>query len=359
MRVGVHISTGGDLGRAPEIAKELSCETMQIFSGNPRGYVKPPLKPETVSAFKAGVESGGIRPIVVHATYLINLAAPKDDVYRLSVESFLDELGRTRDLGCEFYVLHIGNHGGAGMEEGRRRVAEAFKRAFAEVDRCPKILVENTSGSGTSLGGTFEDIAALFDAVGGRVGLCFDTCHALAAGYEIRTPDGAGKTLDTACRLLGRESLLCIHVNDSKGELGSHIDRHEHLGLGEIGEEGFRAFFSDARLADLPAILETPKEPEGADERNLAALRALISGAPMPGVAWGTAAGGRRKARKGKNTAGGESGIGVSEKSETRDAAPRRPGRDGQAGSSVSGSGRMQGKTRTVEGKRPGGRKQR
>lgn len=282
MRIGVHISTGGDLARAPEIAGDLGCEAIQIFSGNPRGYTKPPLKPETISAFRSGVEKLGIRPTIVHATYLINLAAPKEEIYRLSVTSFLDELRRTQALGGIYYVLHIGNHGGAGMEEGRRRVAEAFKIAMGEVGGCPKILVENTSGSGTSLGGTFEDIAALFDAAGGNIGLCFDTCHALAAGYDIRTREGTAHTLDLACRLLGRDSLLCVHVNDSKGPMGSHVDRHEHIGLGEIGEDGFRAFFSDPRLADLPAILETPKDSPESDARNLAALRAILSARPIP-----------------------------------------------------------------------------
>ncbi|MCX7805375.1 MAG: deoxyribonuclease IV [Planctomycetota bacterium] len=354
MRTGVHISTGGDLARAPEIAGELGCEAIQIFSGNPRGYTKPPLKQETISAFRAGIEKLGIHPTIVHATYLINLAAPKDEIYRLSVESFLDELRRTRDLGGAYYVLHIGNHGGAGMEEGRRRVADAFRRAMGEIERCPKILVENTSGSGTSLGGTFEDVAALFDAVGRNIGLCFDTCHALAAGYDIRTEEGTGRTLDLACRLLGRESLLCVHVNDSKAPLGSHVDRHEHVGMGEIGEKGFRAFFSDRRLAGLPAILETPKDSPDADARNLAALRAVLSGAPIPVEA-------ATPARSPRAKAGAKAAAEAGSRSVARTAAGAGPGAEPAAGAeaatgakAAAGAGDRAGSARGGRAKAPG-----
>lgn len=254
----------------PALARSLGCQALQIFCGNPRGWLKTPLDEEFIKSFRAEVAAAKLDPIVVHATYLINLAARSDEIYQKSSDAFIMELKRCRQLGAKFFVLHIGNHMGAGPEAGRARVAEAMQRAEREVPDGPEILVENTAGGGTSLGTTFEEVAAVIDAAGiARLGLCLDTCHALAAGYDIRTKDGVHKMLDTIDRTIGLKRLRCLHLNDSKGALGSHLDRHEHIGAGEIGLAGFRALLSDKRIWHLPAILETPKELPSSDVENL------------------------------------------------------------------------------------------
>lgn len=270
MRFGLHLSIGGRLADAAENGRAIGCQALQIFSGNPRGWKKPPMDMERVGEFRAAVAAAGIEPVVVHATYLINLAAPEDGVYGLSVGTFLDELRRSAALGARYYVVHSGSHKGQGEELGRRRIIEALRRANGELAERPEILLENTAGTANSLGTTFEDLALLLEgAACPRVGVCFDTCHALAAGYELRTPDSAGKLLDQFERVLGLQHLRCLHVNDSKGGLGSHLDRHAHIGAGAIGARGFRAFFSDRRLWELPAILETPQDDPDDARRNL------------------------------------------------------------------------------------------
>jgi deoxyribonuclease-4 len=270
MRFGLHLPTAGRLAEAPERAREIGCRALQIFCGNPRGWSKPPLDAERVAEFKAAVAAAQLDPVVVHATYLINLAAPDEDIYHLSVNAFLDELRRSAELGARYYVVHCGSHKGTGEEGGRTRIREALRRALAEVPAAPTILLENTAGTANSLGTTFQDLAILLqDAPAGRVGLCLDTCHALAAGYEIRTPEGVGKMIDEFDRVLSLARLRCLHINDSKGDLGSHLDRHEHIGGGTLGAKGLQAFFSDRRLWELPAILETPIDDPDDDRRNL------------------------------------------------------------------------------------------
>ncbi|MBI3830116.1 MAG: deoxyribonuclease IV [Planctomycetes bacterium] len=260
----------GRLADAPDRGRAIGCRALQIFSGNPRGWTKAPQVPERVEEFKEAVKAAKIDPVVVHATYLINLAAPDDPIFKLSVDTFLDELRRSAALGARFYVVHSGSHKGQGEEKGRQRIIEALRRADREVPDRPEILLENTAGTANSLGTTFEDLAKLLDGAAiPRNGVCFDTCHALAAGYEIRTAEGAARTLDDFDRIVSLQRLRCLHVNDSKGGLGSHLDRHEHIGKGEIGEAGFKAFFADKRVWNLPAILETPLDQPDDDRRNL------------------------------------------------------------------------------------------
>jgi deoxyribonuclease-4 len=252
---------------APQLAREIGCQAVQVFCGNPRGWKKSPLDPKFVEQFRAGISAGGISPLVVHATYLINLAAPNERIYRLSCDSFVLEVARAAQLGAQYYVVHIGSHQGSGAAEGRRRVAACVKAAVRQVPNGPTILVENTAGGGSSLGGSFADIAAVIAEVAtDRIGLCLDTCHALAAGYDVRSADGVKRTLDELERTVGFDRLHCLHLNDSKGALGSHIDRHEHIGEGQIGEAGFRALLSDKRLWQLPAILETPRDDPMVDD---------------------------------------------------------------------------------------------
>ena len=266
MRFGMHLS----FSKGPELARALGCKALQVFCGNPRGWLKTPLDAEFIQQFRAGVAAADIDPVVVHATYLINLAARDDELYRKSCEAFITELKRAQQIGAKFYVLHIGNHMGAGPEAGRARVARAMRRAELEVPNGPEILVENTAGGGTSLGTTFEEVAAVIDAAGiSRLGLCLDTCHALAAGYDIRDAAGVSKMLDTIDRTVGLKRLRCLHFNDCKSALGSKLDRHQHIGAGEIGVAGLKALLADKRVWQLPAILETPKEFPHSDVDNL------------------------------------------------------------------------------------------
>ncbi len=280
MRFGLHLP----FSNGPQLAKDLGAQALQVFCGNPRGWKKTPLDPDFVRGFRAGLKDFSISPLVVHATYLINLAARDDRIYKLSSDGFAMEVARAAELGAQFFVVHIGNHMGAGAQSGRQRVGQCIRDALKQVPDAPLILVENTAGGGSTLGGTFLEIAAVMDeAATDHLGLCLDTCHALAAGYDVRTPDGVARTLDELDRTVGLKRLHCIHLNDSKGALGSHLDRHEHIGKGQIGLAGFRAFLADQRLWHLPVILETPKDDPDDDPRNLrtAISLAVKAGAPI------------------------------------------------------------------------------
>jgi len=274
VRFGLHLSISGRLANAAVHGKALGCQALQIFPGNPRGWEKAPFDPAQVAEFRTTVKSAQLDPVVVHATYLINLAAPDADIYKKSCTTFFDELERTASLGAAFYVIHSGSHKGTGEVPARARIQAALKEAQA----CgltgkpgqPMVLFENTAGTANSLGTTFEDLAALLDGPGlPDAGVCFDTCHALAAGYEIRTKDGVTETLTKFDKSVGLKRLRCLHVNDSKGALGSRIDRHEHIGEGELGAKGFAAFLADERVWNLPAILETPQDESDDCRRNL------------------------------------------------------------------------------------------
>ncbi|MCY3022856.1 MAG: deoxyribonuclease IV [Planctomycetota bacterium] len=266
MRFGMHLA----FSNGPRRAREIGCRSLQVFCGNPRGWHKTPLEPAFVERFRADAAAAGLEPVVVHATYLINMAAPDARLYERSRKALVTELERAVQIGAHYYVIHCGHHMGSGAAAGRKRVATCLREALNRVPHGPPILLENAGGSGTELGATFEALAEMLDAAGSpRLGVCLDTCHTLIAGYEIRTPEGVAATLDHLARTVGLERLRCLHVNDAKGNLGSHLDRHEHVGRGHIGAHGFRAFFADRRLWHLPAILETPKDAPCADPDNL------------------------------------------------------------------------------------------
>jgi len=281
MRLGMHLPSGKSLASAAERGGEIGCRTLQIFSGNPRGWTKPPLDPKVVADFKAALNDAGIDPVVVHATYLINLAAPDDRIYKLSETAFLDELNRSTELGAGFYVVHCGSHKGTGEVPARERIRAALAKA-CELPDAPVVLLENTAGTSNSMGTSFHDLKALADGFPrDRIGFCLDTCHALAAGFEIRTSAEVKGVLDDFDEILGLDRLRCLHLNDSKGDLHSRLDRHEHIGEGTLRAKGIKAFLSDKRLHDLPVILETPQKEEDDDRRDLrrAAEIAFAAGA--------------------------------------------------------------------------------
>jgi deoxyribonuclease-4 len=286
MRFGMHLSISPRFTSAAERAAALGCNCLQIFSGNPRGWAKTPIDPSEAEAFRAAVKSLGLWPVVVHSTYLINPASPSRALWRRSVRAMADELERCRMLGAEHYVLHPGHHLGSGAKAGLRRLGEALdealgasrRRGGAQVGtRRMQVLLENTAGGGSSLGGSFRELARVLDAMRKpeSVGLCLDTAHAFAHGYAVHTPDGLRQTLDEIDDALGVERLRVVHANDTKADFGSHLDRHDHVGSGKLGREGLRNILACETLRDLPMILETPVDRKGDEQRDLRALKAL------------------------------------------------------------------------------------
>jgi deoxyribonuclease IV len=278
---GTHASASGGVDKALQRAVDVGATSCQIFSKNERQWKAKPLDPEVVDRFHRERDRTGIRQMAVHDSYLINLASPKDDILEKSMVAFRDELERCDLLDIAYLVTHPGAHTGSGVDEGIRTFADSLNRLHAATpDNRAITCLETTAGQGTTLGRSFEEIAAIIDLVEAkhRVGVCLDTCHIFAAGYDIRSVDGVRGVLDDFDRIIGIERLKVLHLNDSKNPLGSNKDRHEHIGDGMIGLEGFRGIVNDPRLVGLPAILETEKDPEGEhDRRNLATLRDLVA----------------------------------------------------------------------------------
>jgi deoxyribonuclease-4 len=232
--------------------------------------------------FRATVAQSGTWPQVGHASYLLNLASPEEELWARSRDTLIVEMQRCERLGLLGLVLHPGSHRGAGAEEGLRRIAQALGEVHtATPGFSSEVLLETTSKGGHSIGHNFDHLAWVLDATpqGERLGVCLDTCHVFTAGYELRTREGYDATIDEFDRVVGLSRLKVVHLNDSKGELGSHRDRHEHIGRGHIGLEGFRNVLNDPRLSAVPGILETPKGDDlGEDRMNLATLRSLVDG---------------------------------------------------------------------------------
>ncbi len=277
---GSHMSASGGVDKALARGEAIPVDSLQLFSKNERQWIAKPLDPDVVDRFHAEVERTGITKLVVHDSYLINLASPKSDILEKSLPAFTDELQRCDALGVPQLVTHPGAHTGSGVEAGIARFAQSLNEIFDAMPNNPTLtLLETTAGQGTTLGRSFEEIAAIIDLVEdkARVGVCLDTCHIFAAGYDYRTPELYAATMAQFDAAIGLERLKVIHLNDSKNPLGSNKDRHDHIGAGEIGLEGFRQFVNDPRLAGLPGILETEKDDAGEnDRRNLATLRSLI-----------------------------------------------------------------------------------
>ncbi|MHC1564828.1 MAG: deoxyribonuclease IV [Candidatus Syntropharchaeales archaeon] len=277
VQVGFHVSIAGSIDKAVDRAVAAGCDTFQIFSRNPRGWRMKELSEPAVEKFIEKVKRSGIYPPVDHMPYLPNLASPDEHIYRKSLDALIHELGRCEALEIPFLVTHLGSHRGSGLANGYQRIADAINRAFTEVENDVILLLENTAGTKNSVGGFFEDIRAIMDRVDNieRIGICFDTCHAFVAGYEIRTKESLKATLEHFDAVVGLEKLKLIHLNDAKGDLGSKLDRHEHIGLGYIGEEGFRVILQNPHLKNLPMILETPVDERCDDLGNIRKVREL------------------------------------------------------------------------------------
>jgi deoxyribonuclease IV len=281
MKFGAHMSISGGLHKAFAHGERAGCDTIQIFSKNQQQWRAKPLAEQDIAQFKAEQQRSGFAPIIVHDSYLINLASPNDELWEKSIAAFAEELERCAALGIPYIVTHPGAHTGSGEETGLRREADALNRLFdAGTGAGVMVLLETTAGQGTCLGHRFEHLARLIELANqpARLGVCVDTCHILAAGYDIRTPETYAATFEEFDRVIGVERIKALHVNDSQKDLGSRVDRHTHIGEGCVGIEGFRALVNDPRFADVPMILETPKGDDLAEDiANLAKLRELIT----------------------------------------------------------------------------------
>jgi len=272
LKIGFHVSITGSIDLAVDRAKEAGCTAFQIFLKNPRGWAYKPLNEDEAERFVKKCESWGYTAVLAHMPYLPNLASPKDETYQKSVNCLLEDLTRAGRLKIPYLVLHLGSHMGAGEEAGMQRVIKACKYALKTVNNKVMILLENTAGQKNSLGSRFKDLKRIMDEIGeqDRVGICFDTCHAFAAGYDLRTQKAVNETLSQLDKEIGLQHLKAVHLNDSVGDLGSHLDRHEHIGLGKIGEKGMKAILHTPEIRRLPIVMETPVDERRDDRGNLA-----------------------------------------------------------------------------------------
>ena len=279
MLLGVHVSIAGHIWESIDRAEALGCNVMQIFSRDPRQWRKSKIKAEDIQEFRLRREKSGIQKVFIHIPYLINLASPYNVLYQGSLRAYIQDMKEAQALGADYIVTHMGSHKESGEKQGLKRITVALNRILDKTkDSSVGILLENTSGSGSWLGYKFEHQRQIIEGLENkkRVGVCFDTCHAYTAGFDLSSPEGYSKTIESLDRIVGLKRLKLVHLNDSRDELGSHADRHEHIGKGSLGLEAFRRIVNDPRLAGSAFVLETPKDSENADKRNLKAVKKLI-----------------------------------------------------------------------------------
>lgn len=287
-RCGAHMPTAGGLHHAVLAGKDVGCDVVQVFTKSPQQWRARALTDADVEAFLRAQDETGVPCLASHDTYLINPASADPELLAKSREALADELVRSSRLRIPFVVMHQGARGEAPHEEALQRLIDSVLWALEHApDDGSVLLLENTAGQGTCLGHRLDDIAAVLDAVdaGDRLGVCLDTCHLFAAGYDLRTPEAYAATMSELDATLGAGRVRLIHANDSKRELGSRVDRHDAIGRGHLGAGAFQQLLRDPRFSGVPVILETPKEG-GMDPVNLATLR-LAAGLPLPGGATG------------------------------------------------------------------------
>jgi deoxyribonuclease-4 len=281
MLLGSHMSISGGMHRAFERAGRAGCTTMQVFTKNNNRWAGRPYTAEDIALYRQAASRSAVAPVLAHAAYLINLCATDDDVLVRSRGALRDELNRCEALGILGLILHPGSHVGAGEADGIKRIAESLNLTHAGTPDVRSLtILETTAGQGSALGYRFEQLRAIIDGVEDveRMAVCLDTCHVFAAGYDIRSERGWEETLTAFDRIIGLGRLAAIHVNDSRRELGSRVDRHDHIGKGLIGLGGFRCLMNDPRLDRVPKILETEKsEDMHEDIENMNVLRSLVA----------------------------------------------------------------------------------
>ncbi len=287
MRIGIHCSTAGSLERAASKANELGANTFQIFSASPRMWRANAPNPDQIQLLNAAREKNDLTPLVIHDSYLINLASPDAIIREKSINAFAGELQRAMLIGAEFLVAHPGNYKGLTPEQGMLNVAGGIALAWRGVDEQLSkgsklsILLENTAGAGAQLGGKLEELATIRELaspyIGIPIGYCIDTCHCYVAGFDVAREDGLSHFVRHASEILGLDHIPVIHANDTKMKLASHCDRHANIGDGYIGLEGFRRILNHPKLRSKAFILETPVDEPGDDLRNVTALKELVS----------------------------------------------------------------------------------
>ncbi len=279
MKFGIHIATAGNLITAPERAAAMGAETIQIFASNPRGWQSTTYAPETAEAFRAAAKAAHIDPVWIHMSYLVSYGTPNDDQRQKSIHVMFQMLKTADLLGVKGVVTHMGSHKGLGFEQALERITDSYTRILDQNGESLLIL-ENSAGAGGNIGNTLEEIAAMIDAMKGheRLAVCIDTAHALARGYEIRTSAGLDDFLGEFDRLIGLDRLVVMHLNDSKVDLGARVDRHENIGDGFIGLDGFKLIVNHPKLAHVAGILEVPGlDGNGPDKANLDRLKELVA----------------------------------------------------------------------------------
>ncbi len=283
-RIGIHTSISGALENAALHAAAIGADAFQIFTASPRMWRAAAIDPAQAEKLKAARERLGLAPLAVHASYLVNLASSSEELRLRSIGAFRAEIERAIAVGADYLIVHPGNYKGGTPEEGVARAAKSLSESAdvsvtGNVISRVLVLLENTAGGTNQLGGRLSDLAAIRAAAQPKMplklGFCIDTCHALAAGYDVATAAGLRKTVAEIDRVLGLDNVPVFHANDSLGALGSHLDRHANIGEGAIGEEGFRRILRHPRLRSKTFLLETPIDREGDDRRNVETLRRL------------------------------------------------------------------------------------
>jgi deoxyribonuclease-4 len=289
-RIGAHLPLGQGMVRAVERAHTIGLDTLQIFSDNPTAWRRRSAPPKELPAFRARVDGLGLGPIAIHAAYLVNLAGSDRAFVERSIDVLATDLRQAPAFGARFVNVHIGSHRGTDVATGTLRLADGVARVVAEVGHGPDaatLVLENSAGSGDGLGTSIEEIAAVLDAIAargvaaGQVAICLDTAHLWGAGYRISDPSEVDRLVGEFDRLIGLDRLAMIHFNDSRSELGSRIDRHQHVGAGSIGAEGMRAMLIHPGLAEAAYYLETPGMDEGYDAVNAGRIQDLLAGRPL------------------------------------------------------------------------------
>lgn len=279
MQVGMHVSIAGSIDKAVDNALTLGCTAFQIFTRNPRGWKAKSLSNRDITNFREKLAASKIDRFatVSHMPYLPNLSSQEDDLFSKSLNSLVEELKRCSKLGVPYLVAHLGSHKGAGDQKGIEKLVKAFTKAAEDTPNDVMILLENTAGQKNSVGSDFEQLASILFQLkpAKRFGVCFDTCHAFAAGYDLRDEKTVKSTLEQFDKFVGVEHLKIVHLNDSKGEIGCKIDRHEHVGLGSIGETGLSYVIKFANSKKIPIILETPIDDRRDDFGNIKKVKGL------------------------------------------------------------------------------------
>ncbi len=281
MKVGAHVSASGGVDKAIDRAQEMGAETVQIFSGAPQAWRRKEYTPAEVEAYRAKVEETGIGPAFIHGVYLVNLATANQENLVKSVDALIHDMNVCHLLGAKGVIFHIGSHRGAGYSEVFRQVVESVRRIIDSTPEETWLILENSAGMGDAIGSKFPELAAIIEDAGSpRVRVCLDTQHAFASGYDLKSPEGLDAAMAEFEREIGLDRLVAVHANDSKCPLGGGIDRHENIGEGHIGRDGFASIMAHAAFADVPFLLEVPGfANQGPDRENLEILKEIRAAA--------------------------------------------------------------------------------